>query len=881
MNSTTIAHLRCQYLIPQEHPTPEDIRSCLDSVARNYLSDVCSVLLTRLLDSEDRSLWFIRRLDVEVGLHVGSQDMQLLAEQWGSQIVKGIIRALTLLDEEASGHDALVKHFPHQNAYVAQFISDLATGCAWERWYYRSFDALRSLSTSAAIRTALSREPEQTAAIFAQLVAQHQLEPVLHCLSEGDACTIYEFCLSASYDGNIDESAYDRRADMFSSRANMQHSSSPNVPGRGLMYHTLAHGLVSDEGVIHQTPTRLSTNVAKETREDDEVVLRERKTDERAEMSTFRVDMLPMSAEAKSISDENTPINVDAPVLRANMLPMSAEAKSIHDEDVSIHVDLAFTDAEKSPLLSPQLSLNVPEMPRRMKELPLDEEGQGMYRVTVSGRRHIVELLLAAWSKAALQLASEKVATAQNALRLYTTLWQQVMGYAVSSVREAIEHVLRFTEIMRSIAEPGLLVSFMLRDDLTAIVELLRTERLLSYLENLSYLQQVAAGDTVFVRRLVSTVAPSTLLTRQHAMTRGAEERITTLLGGLFLLLPSFIELKLHTLLKGALTVERLPEQKMAWVRYVILLKCFGLLYQQWPEIVRDPMLALVSGCDETPFDEMLPQLNALLTSDMLWEWQRLLIGQVARYRSIEGQYLYAELLAIEERRVLLIRDMRYDAWLFIASVAHEIEAWQTTLVRGLHMIQDETGVQIEYLILGTGLGQLSAIEMLDQQLHVLWTAQDVLGKRTALQTDGEGEDGLGLWSTDADSIVCDVQIELLHAVRRLRDAGKDMRYLHLYRRKQAVFERCEVELSLSLLAHTVMGSFARRLIGFDRSSAEYLYQNFLAGTSTVGMQADMLEVRLARCPLHLVLRIAGMHEQSYSIPWCDNMQVHVALAKA
>ncbi len=829
MNSTTIAHLRCQYLIAQEHPAPDDIRSCLDRVARDYLPVVCSALLTRLLDPEDSSLWFIRRLDVAVNLHVGSLDMLSLAEQWGRQIVKSIIRALTLPDEEPGGHDELVKHFPHQNAYVAQFICDLVAGCAWEQWYYHAFDGLRSLSPSAAIRTVLAREAEQAAEILALLVTYNRLEVVMQCLSESDARTISDLCFPTPYAMNID-----------------------GEPAQ----------------LLHAEKSRL-----------------------RADLSSIDIEEGMPNAQKAPLSKQEADEHVERSPLYANM-PLTAEEEELIRDDVSLlrkdkareHAEMSSSGVEEAAFLSPQSVQNVSEKPLSVSEVPIEngEDGDGRYHVVANEQRQIVELLLTAWSKAGLQLPGVTVATPQNALRLYTTLWRQVAGYGTSSIREAIEHLLRFAEVMRSIAQPGLLVSALLHDDLTAVVELLQAARLFTYLENLSYLQQVAAGDTAFVRHVVSTVATSMPLTHQRAMeTDRTEQRMTTLLGGLFLLLPSFIDLKLHTLFKEVSTINLLEEQRMAWIRYLIFLKCFGLFYQQWPEIARDPILALVADCDETPLHEMLHQLNALITPQMLWGWQRLLMGQLARNRSVEGRYLYAELLEMEDRRIVLIRDMRYDTWLFITSVSHAVDVLQAVLVHGLRIVQDATGLQAEYLVLGTGLGQLPPMEALDKQVHCLWTAQGVLAERTRVQANSEGEESLELWDGNADSIARDVQIELLYALRRLKNAEKDLRYLQLYKHNQPMFEQFDFELTLSLIARTVIRSFARRLPGFDQSSPEYLYQNFLTGTSTVVAQVGLLEVQLARCPLHLVLRIAGMHAQHYTLPWRDDMQVIVTLAKA
>jgi hypothetical protein len=74
-------------------------------------------------------------------------------------------------------------------------------------------------------------------------------------------------------------------------------------------------------------------------------------------------------------------------------------------------------------------------------------------------------------------------------------------------------------------------------------------------------------------------------------------------------------------------------------------------------------------------------------------------------------------------------------------------------------------------------------------------------------------------------------------------------------------------------LAAAVLRLFARRLPGFARSSPEYLFQNFLAGTSSVRCSGARVEVRLPHCPLSVVLQIAGAYG-SYELPWRKGVEI-------
>jgi len=94
-------------------------------------------------------------------------------------------------------------------------------------------------------------------------------------------------------------------------------------------------------------------------------------------------------------------------------------------------------------------------------------------------------------------------------------------------------------------------------------------------------------------------------------------------------------------------------------------------------------------------------------------------------------------------------------------------------------------------------------------------------------------------------------------------------------------FSRAMPELNLdastaalwSRLAHAVLRSFAARLPGFSQSSPEYLFQNFLAGLRSVTDSGDRIEVVLPRCPLSIVLEIAGAY-RSYEVPWREGVEI-------
>lgn len=797
---TTLAHLCCEYLIPASHPEPAALGARLDSLAHDYLPGVCSSLLAHMLDSDDASIWLIRRLDVEVHLNVGSLDMATLAELWGRQIVRAILRALTPdqhLDSER------VRHFPDYNAYLAHFISDLVAGRAWDQWYYDAFDSLRSLPPPIALRTVMLREPERIAPVLALLATQQRLEPVLHCLTVHDAHILY----TAGYP------VYAGEARMTT----VQPNASVGTP---------LHESSVETPLLASDPSLLDNGEG------------------RHEVAFRRQQWRPYEERAGTPLHESS---VGTPLLASDPSPLPDEER----HEVAFRRDEAHPYEERAGKPLHESSVRTPLM-----------ASEGDMGVSGSGTdgRHCIELVLSVWNRAALQLAGTHIATPHNALRLYTALWNQIVHTPIASspdVREAIEQVLRFTELLHVSTQPDQLISCLLEQNLTAAIELLRREQgkaLLPYLPSLSYLQQCAAGDIALLRRIVSTVATAKALSSKgsksgkndkgdnnskggrsgkslDAVGEREEQHITSLLGGLFLLLPSFIDLKLPTLLENAPYSGVSETHRTSLLRYLVFLKCFGLLYKQWPDIAHDPLLLLVSHAEDMPLAPLLEQVSQVATPQMNATWQRSLLAQLVRYRLVEGRSLCAELLEPEASTFLLLRDMRSDAWLSLRAVTHETNALQAALVQGMTMLQDVFGFPAERLLLSAGLEQVSF--------------------PAALHADQP----------------------------HITTANNDLRYLMLHSGTRPLIEQPDLDGTLSLFARTLLRSFARRLMGFDQSNAGYLYHNFLAGTSSVVLQPDHVEVQLPCSPLHLVLRIAGMHEQSYTLPWCGDMHVHVTVA--
>jgi len=75
-------------------------------------------------------------------------------------------------------------------------------------------------------------------------------------------------------------------------------------------------------------------------------------------------------------------------------------------------------------------------------------------------------------------------------------------------------------------------------------------------------------------------------------------------------------------------------------------------------------------------------------------------------------------------------------------------------------------------------------------------------------------------------------------------------------------------ELTFGVAARALLRNFSGRLMGFSQSGLEYLFGNFLDVPASVQTSSGQSIVRVGRPPLHIVLNLAGMNRQSYTLSW-------------
>lgn len=178
-SSLHVDHFRAQYLIASDHPAPQSVKQRLDDALSKSLPDSLRVALSGWFSDDDPSIWFVRQLDINLDLNLDWNRDQV-GKSWAAQLVNKLSRDL----KEDSAHGII--RFPNRAAYLASFLRDLATGDAWSKWYYASFEGLRMLPVSAAIATAVRDDVETSLPALLQLSTKDFMK-VLDALSSQGA----------------------------------------------------------------------------------------------------------------------------------------------------------------------------------------------------------------------------------------------------------------------------------------------------------------------------------------------------------------------------------------------------------------------------------------------------------------------------------------------------------------------------------------------------------------------------------------------------------------------------------------------------------------------------------------------------------------------
>lgn len=197
-----IHRLRVNCLVSEDHPRPEQVKRRMVEAVEQSLPVTLASTLSQAFSETDQSLWFIRRLDLSVQVNAAG-DRDELARCVAVRLAHELVATWA-----TDGVDPNVIRFNSFAEYLAMFLTDLAEGDAWGRWYYHPFSGLRMLPTSAALRTAICDDASIGLAALHRLPLPMLKQIVLH-LSDADATRILE-ALGANGRTETEEVCYER-----------------------------------------------------------------------------------------------------------------------------------------------------------------------------------------------------------------------------------------------------------------------------------------------------------------------------------------------------------------------------------------------------------------------------------------------------------------------------------------------------------------------------------------------------------------------------------------------------------------------------------------------------------------------------------------------
>lgn len=460
--------------------------------------------------------------------------------------------------------------------------------------------------------------------------------------------------------------------------------------------------------------------------------------------------------------------------------------------------------------------------------------------------RLVVELLAALWHGAGLRAPEDEKALWHEALRLHLALRRAAPAAADSLAHEAVPLLLTFASLVGGAKSRDEFIDSVARG-LGQSVEGLKAAGPAA--ASLAFMAEAANGDAGWLGRVAQVVSPASKTSGPDAPAPSVRA-FGSVCGGLFLLLPALLDLKVDELFEAAPL--DLPEAgaEPALYRYLWALKSLGRLNEM--TAASDPAPAFVAGLDTAPAFEDLRALARATTAESSRACLRRLLALLAARGRIEGHTLAAQLVVGGDEETLLLRDTAHDFWVYAASLGDD--ALEEELARGLALVSEATGAKVETLLLAGGIERKLDLGALT---------------RTGARLVREGE--------DEPSALPEVSRHALaNYISNARPAAPDLEYFSLP--GLAPRAGATLDLTWSLVARAVSREFALRLVGFAWSSAGHLSQNFLGGSAGVRIGREDVDVQLSGVPLALVLRMAGINGLRFNVPWLNDRQISLSL---
>lgn len=465
----------------------------------------------------------------------------------------------------------------------------------------------------------------------------------------------------------------------------------------------------------------------------------------------------------------------------------------------------------------------------------------------------VVEL----WNSALLRAGSHSANRFRDALRLLArTLSRHPAGEGDLELQAVIHGLLELRPVLLQIRKPCLMESLFERlaaFDLQSATEIAARCGVHNPKEALSFFAQLMQGDVTWAQQAAGVVLSESNTEKFLTSTNiRIGESFLSPFGGIFLLGPSLINSSLDGLARYASDSCESPDKTAAVLRHLAAVKCFG--GNRFAETSGDPALRLFSGMEALAFTEVLQDVNAgqLRLADA---HDALLQSLSISYRSHEP-LLFADLVSLSsDRSVLILHELAHDEWLDAVQMASYGDDALGLLQSSLQGISTIWKLGHPVLFLG---------ESLSSQIDMLVPRQTVENVRALHRMDDRTEENLA----------SQLGLTRRQLTYRLESAKQHFKYFSLAASWPGFELNPSLDCLFTLISRAALRQFSRKLFGFESSSPNHIYENFLSGIGEIRRVSDHLEVRLPQSPLSMILRMAGLQDQKYVLPWLKGMEV-------
>ncbi|MFW2438533.1 MAG: hypothetical protein ACN4GR_04095 [Arenicellales bacterium] len=194
-DSLQINRLSNQYLLAESATSVNTDKKRLDRMATEQLANILSQALAPLLTCKP-GLVLLDKLECELTLDSTLSD-QAIVDSWVAEITRILSRRLR--DDTSQA----MACFDQPSDLLAAFLIDLTKGQAWNSWIYRSFDGLKMLPLSTALRTALLDDSEAGLTVLLGMKKHEQLM-IIRSLSEGESNRVLSTLARSDGDTELD-----------------------------------------------------------------------------------------------------------------------------------------------------------------------------------------------------------------------------------------------------------------------------------------------------------------------------------------------------------------------------------------------------------------------------------------------------------------------------------------------------------------------------------------------------------------------------------------------------------------------------------------------------------------------------------------------------